>query len=65
MANPEHEKILKKGMDYWNQFRQENLDKALDLAYIEVPGIKLEGINFSNTILEGADLGKLILLRPI
>ena len=54
---------MKKGMDFWNEFRQENLDKTLDLAYIEVPGIKLEGINFSNTILEGADLGEAHLVK--
>ena len=63
MANPEHEKVFKKGVDSWNQFRQENLDIALDLAYIEVPGINLEGINLSNTILEGADFGEAHLVR--
>jgi len=63
MANPEHEKAFKKGVDSWNQYRQQNIDKELDLAFIEVPGINLEGINFSNTILEGADLGEAHLVK--
>ena len=46
MANPEHLKILKQGVDAWNKWRVEN------------PGIipDLEGANLGQADLGGADL---------
>jgi len=41
MANPEHLKILKQGVEYWNKWREENRDVKPDLS-----GADLHGVHF-------------------
>lgn len=71
MANPEHLKILKKGVEYWNKWREENskirpdlsvavlgkanLSKA-NLRGADLRVAKLIGVNLSAAILSLADL---------
>ena len=53
MANPEHLKKLKEGVEAWNRWREENSDVFPDLAKAS-----LKGENFSRSNLIGADLSK-------
>ena len=53
MANPEHLKILKKGVKTWNKWRQENLDIKPDLREAS-----LSEANLSKVDLSWADLSK-------
>lgn len=68
MANQEHLKILKKGVQAWNQWRRENPEIWVDLYKVDldkdtfnqahsVGGIDLRGINFINTDLRYAQFG--------
>jgi len=50
MANPDHLKNLKKGVDHWNQWRKEN---------------NLEKPNLNGAILNGADLGNAVLFETV
>ena len=52
MANLEHLDILKRGVDVWNEWREEHPEIEPDLTgenFIEVP--RLEGVNFSGVNL--------------
>jgi uncharacterized protein YjbI with pentapeptide repeats len=53
MANPEHLKILKQGVEVWNKWRIENPKVRPDLSGLDLPmgSLKAEHINFSNTDL--------------
>lgn len=51
MANPEHLKILRQGVDVWNQWRRENPMSGLHLINVDLSGTDLSG-----TDLSGADL---------
>jgi len=63
MANEEHVKILKSGVEKWNQWRRANfhivpvLDRA-SLRQAELGGINLSGVHLRNAELCGAFLGK-------
>jgi hypothetical protein len=51
MANEEHLAILKKGIDVWNKWREENPGVVPDLSHA-----KLSGASFSGVYLSGANL---------
>ena len=67
MANPEHLKILKQGVDAWNKWRAENPGIIPDLEgadlqrggprRADLPGAYLEGTNLRGADLSGANLG--------
>jgi uncharacterized protein YjbI with pentapeptide repeats len=61
MANPEHLKILSKGISAWNKWRAEadqglGGDSIPDLSYAILSGKEFKGINFCDTNLHGANL---------
>jgi len=61
MANEEHLKILKQGVEVWNQWRKENMGLAPDLSGADLHGADLHGADLSGadlltTNLSGADL---------
>ncbi len=61
MANPEHLKILKQGVEVWNRWRAENPETKPDLSRaalidVEIPGANLQGTNLQATDLTAADL---------
>ena len=64
MANPDHLKILKKGVAAWNKWREENRfhpDKGPDLSGANLNGMNLKGaelhwVNLSRAILKEANL---------
>ena len=45
MANPEHLKILKQGVDVWNRWRDENPDVAPDFGEANLDKAKLRGVD--------------------
>jgi hypothetical protein len=70
MANPEHLKILKQGVEVWNRWRRENpniipdLNQA-DLREMELNGAKLSRADLSKahlrgTFFEGTGIGRTI-----
>ena len=56
MANPEHLRILKRGVVAWNTWRKENPAIHPNLADIALRGADLQGANFRGIDLRGADL---------
>jgi uncharacterized protein YjbI with pentapeptide repeats len=63
MANEEHLKILRRGVEVWNQWRKDNLDIEPDLSLTDLSGadlskVDLWGANLSGANLRGADLSK-------
>ena len=56
MANPEHLKTLKKGVDHWNKWRNENLFISPDLNGANLKGWNLNGANLSMANLIWANL---------
>lgn len=71
MANPEHLAILNKGVEAWNQWREEHLEMQPDLqgtdltrvdlrkanlSRADLTGVDLRNVNLRKTNLEGADL---------
>ena len=63
MANPEHLKMLKQGVEQWNKWREEHPDEAFDLSEAvlgkaSLRGADLLGANFSEAVLNGADLSE-------
>ena len=61
MANPKHVKILKKGVEGWNQWREENPDIAPDLSRADLSKSYLRGAKFMRANLYGAYLVETIL----
>ena len=55
MANEEHLKILKQGVEQWNKWRLENAIRP-DLGGADLSGADLSGANLSGADLSGADL---------
>ncbi len=51
MANEEHLKVLKQGVEVWNRWREENPDVRPDFI-----GAKLSGATLNGALLNGADL---------
>ena len=43
MANEEHLKILKQGVDVWNQWNEDNLGFIADLSKADLRGVDLKG----------------------
>ena len=58
MANPEHVRRLKQGVDTWNQWRRENLDIRPDLRGQSFKGQYLAGADFSNADIRSANFAK-------
>jgi len=56
MANPEHLKILKQGVEAWNKWREENPEVKPELPFVDIAGSNLEGINLEGAMLNGANL---------
>jgi hypothetical protein len=56
MANNEHVRILKLGVDVWNKWRKDNPDIEPDLSKAKISGDNLEKANLKNADLSGADL---------
>jgi uncharacterized protein YjbI with pentapeptide repeats len=56
MANDEHVALLKKGVDAWNAWRDENPTIHPDLSGADLSGADLSEANLSNANLMGADL---------
>ena len=56
MANPEHVKILKQGVEVWNKWREENDDVKPDLSNADLRLMNLYGANLSEVNLSEAQL---------
>ena len=56
MANEEHVKILKQGVEVWNKWRNENPDIKPDLSKAELKGFDLNDAELSLADLRGANL---------
>lgn len=56
MANAEHLKILKEGVERWNRWRAENPDVSPDLFKADLIRVKLAGANLKKANLRNADL---------
>jgi len=56
MANEEHLKILRQGVEDWNQWRKENSDIRPDLRGVNLSGARLSGADLSGANLMRADL---------
>jgi hypothetical protein len=63
MANPEHLKILKQGVDAWNEWREEDTEILPDLSSADLVAANLTEANLSGAKLVGADLAKADLVR--
>lgn len=63
MANPEHLKMLKEGIEVWNKWRKENPEIIPDLRNAHLSGANLigahlSGVNLSGSYLSGAYLSR-------
>lgn len=56
MGNPEHFKILKQGVEVWNQWRRENSSLKPDLKRSHLSGKNLGQVNFIEADLRESDL---------
>jgi uncharacterized protein YjbI with pentapeptide repeats len=56
MADPEHFKILKQGVESWNEWRKENPAILPNLINANLRGANLRGANLSDAMLSEADL---------
>jgi uncharacterized protein YjbI with pentapeptide repeats len=56
LANKQQRTILLQGVEIWNEWREQNHDKQIDLEGINLSKANLKNINLSHTKLEGADL---------
>ncbi len=56
MADPEHLRILRQGVDAWNRWRGENPEVRPDLFRVDLSGANLTGANFSKANLSEAKL---------
>lgn len=62
MADKEHVRRLKEGVEAWNKWRKENQDVKPDLSGANLKGLDLRGVDFSGadvkgTNFKGAELG--------
>ena len=62
MANEEHVKILKQGVEVWNKWREETLAKP-DLRIANLSGATLSGADLKWADLSGANLDEADLYR--
>ncbi len=56
MANPEHLKILKQGVEVWNRWREANPEVRPDLSGAEFVGFDLNGVNLNGVDCRQANL---------
>jgi len=56
MANPEHVALLKKSVEEWNKWREENPKTIPDLSKSKFIRISFPKANLNRANLEGADL---------
>ncbi len=63
LANPEHLKILKQGVEAWNKWRKENPDIRPDLSNTDLTKADLSQANLSAADLKRADLAEANLYR--
>lgn len=56
MPNEEHLKIIKQGVNAWNQWREENPDTIPDLSQADIRGYQLQKINLENANLKEVKL---------
>jgi hypothetical protein len=56
MADPDHLKMLRQGVDAWNAWREENPDIIPDLSGSDLSVVHLTGANLCKAKLTGADL---------
>ncbi len=58
MANPEHLDLLKKGVEVWNQWREEHPEIEPDLSGANLEGARLSGAHLERARLSRACLEK-------
>lgn len=63
MANPEHVKILKRGVVYWNKWRKENPEVVPDLYKARLLNAKLQRTNLQESDFQDAKLQQANLQR--
>ena len=63
MANPQHVAVLKKGVQAWNDWRQQNYDLIPDLSDEDLSGLDLSGAILSGAILFDANLSNTSLVE--
>jgi uncharacterized protein YjbI with pentapeptide repeats len=56
MAEPEHLRILKMGMQHWNQWRDSNADIKPDLSHAQLDHADLSGLDLSHGNLNSAKM---------
>ncbi len=56
MANPEHLRILKQGVEVWNRWREENPKISPDLSGTELRSRDFRGMNLKRASFKGSDL---------
>ena len=56
MSNEEHVKILKQGVEAWNEWREKNPQMTPDLSKANLIMADLSGANLNKAVLIGADL---------
>src|ERR1035437_6021172 len=60
MANPEHLKILKQGVEQWNKWRAEHPEMRPDLSEADLVEADLSGANLGLTEISRANLGRAV-----
>lgn len=63
MIKPKHINILEQGVDYWNNWREQNPQVAPNLNDTDFRNLKLDGANLSETLLIRSKLDNLQLER--
>jgi len=56
MANAEHLQSIKKGVESWNQWREQNPDIIADLSKADLRGLNLQNANLKNANLKETKL---------
>ncbi len=56
MANEEHLKILKQGVEAWNEWRKTPFSILADLRGADLKGVRLDKMNLHGVFFEGANL---------
>jgi hypothetical protein len=63
MANPEHLKILKQGVEAWNNWKKAKVHPKPDLSRVHLRGIVLSDADFRSVDLSEVDFSKAKLIR--
>lgn len=56
MADEEQLKVIKQGVDFWNQWRNKNPEVSVDLSQADLRGAKLAKVHLKNADLKGVKL---------